>query len=106
MPSLIRLYIIQCAIGFALSAVFVALLFWFDVGRLWTMVSNSDVGLLAAGMLFVANGIVFAGAQFAITVMRMGVTDEDPAPPSHGRPVPQLQPVAVRSDVPRIPRRS
>lgn len=105
MPSLVRLYISQCIVGFALSAVFVALLFWFDVARLWSLVSNSDVGLLAAGMLFVANGIVFAGAQFAITIMRMGASEEDQAPPSGGNRVRELQAIAVRTDVPPILRR-
>lgn len=106
MPSLVRLYIRQCAVGFALSAVFCCLLFWFDVARLWTLVSNSDVGLMAAAMLFVANGIVFAGAQFGITVMRMGSTEDEPAPPSGGHPVHATVPIPVRTDVPAVPRRT
>jgi hypothetical protein len=78
MPPLIRLYVRHCAIGFLLSAVFVGMLFAFDVANLWTLVSRSDVGLMAAFMLFMGNGIVFAGVQFGITVMRMG--DDDDAP--------------------------
>jgi hypothetical protein len=78
MPPLIRLYIRHCAIGFFLSAVFVGLLFAFDVANLWTLVSRSDMGLLAAFMLFMGNGIVFAGVQFGITVMRMGEEDDEP----------------------------
>lgn len=99
MPPLVRLYIRHCAIGFALSAVFVGLLFAFDVGRLWTLVSRSDMGLIAALMLFMGNGIVFAGVQFGITVMRMG---EDDGPRGGLR-----DPVAipVRIDVPKAPRR-
>jgi hypothetical protein len=31
---------------------------------------------MAAIMLFMGNGIVFAGVQFGITVMRMGEDDE------------------------------
>ena len=78
MPPIVRLYIRHCLIGFGLSAVFVGLLFAFDVARLWTLVSHSDVGILAAFMLFMGNGIVFAGVQFGIMVMRMG---EDDVPP-------------------------
>jgi uncharacterized membrane protein len=78
MPPLIRLYIRHCAIGFLLSAVFVGLLFAFDVAKLWTLVSRSDMGVIAALMLFMGNGIVFAGVQFGITIMRMGERDDEP----------------------------
>jgi hypothetical protein len=94
MPPLIRLYIRHCAIGFALSAVFVGLLFAFDVANLWTLVSRSDMGLMAAFMLFMGNGVVFAGVQFGITVMRMGEDEEprggrrDPATITGAIPVP------------------
>ncbi|MEM0947368.1 MAG: hypothetical protein AAGK37_08185 [Pseudomonadota bacterium] len=72
MPELVRFYIRHTLIGFGLSAVFVGLLFWFDVAGLWRLVSGSDVGLLAAFLLFMFNGIVFAGAQFGIAIMRLG----------------------------------
>ncbi len=77
MPKLIRLYITQVAIGFALSAVLVALLMWFNVANLWHLVSTSDVGLLAVFLLWLFNGIVFAGVQFGIAVMNMAEDDDD-----------------------------
>lgn len=77
MPHIAHVYIRQVIIGFILSAVFVGLLFWFNVANLWHLVSTSDVGWIAAGMLFFFNGIVFAGVQFAITIMRMGDDDDD-----------------------------
>jgi hypothetical protein len=95
MPPLIRLYIRHSAIGFALSAVFVGLLFVFDVANLWTLVSRSDVGLMAAFMLFMGNGIVFAGVQFGITVMRLG-EDED-----SGGGLPDAIPVRADNTRPR-----
>ena len=101
MPPLIRLYIRHCAIGFAVSAIFVGMLFAFDVANLWTLVSRSDVGLLATVMLFVGNGIVFAGVQFGISVMRMA--DDDDAHPRGGQRDPVLLPVP--STVPIVPRR-
>lgn len=97
MPRLIRLYIRQCAIGFLLSGIFVGALFAFDVANLWTLVSRSDVGIMAAVMLFIGNGIVFAGVQFGITVMRMGEEDDEPR---GGEPEPVLLPVLAR--VPRV----
>ena len=45
MPKLIRLYIINVAIGFALAAVFVAMLLWFNIGNLWHLVTHSDKGV-------------------------------------------------------------
>ncbi len=77
MPDLIRLYIRQTALGFVIAAVFVGMLFWFDVAGLWRLVSNSDVGLLAAFLLVVFNGIVFSGVQFGIAVMNMAEDDPD-----------------------------
>lgn len=77
MPALVRLYIRHCLIGFGLSAVFVGALFYFDIAHLWSLVSNSDIGWLAALMLFMGNGIVFAGVQFGITIMRMGDCEDE-----------------------------
>ncbi|SEQ89616.1 hypothetical protein [Thalassovita taeanensis] len=77
MPKLIRLYITQVLIGFGISAAFVAMLLWFNVANLWHLVSHSDAGVLAVVILWFANGIVFAGVQFAIAVMRLKDDDDD-----------------------------
>ncbi|MBK5933205.1 hypothetical protein C8N32_102223 [Rhodovulum imhoffii] len=75
MPQLVRLYIRQTLIGFVLSAVFVAMLLSFNVANLWHLVTHVSLGWVAVVMLFVFNGIVFAGVQFGISIMRM--TEED-----------------------------
>ena len=85
MPKLVRLYIRHVAIGYALSAGFVALLLWFNVANLWHLVNSSDMGLLAVALLVLFNGIVFAGVQFGIVIMRMGADDDDSG---HRRPPP------------------
>jgi hypothetical protein len=77
MPKLVRLYITQVAIGFGIAGAFVAMLLWFNVANLWHLVTHSDKGLLAVVVLWFANGIVFAGVQFAIAVMRMKDDDDD-----------------------------
>ncbi|SEL11168.1 hypothetical protein SAMN05443999_103333 [Roseovarius azorensis] len=77
MPKLIRLYITQVAIGFGIAGAFVALLLWFDIANLWHLVTHSDKGVLAVVILWIANGIVFAGVQFAIAVMRLKDNDDD-----------------------------
>lgn len=99
MPKLIRLYIINVLIGFAIAAAFVAMLLWFNIANLWSLVSNSDAGLLAVFILWFANGIVFAGVQFAIAVMRL----KDDTPKRHGgRPIKMdySQPIKVRQEAP------
>ncbi|MBO9479087.1 hypothetical protein J7382_16180 [Shimia sp. R11_0] len=71
MPKLIALYIRQVAIGFAISAAFVAMLLYLNVANLWHLVSSSSDGVLAVVVMWVLNGIVFAGVQFGIAIMRM-----------------------------------
>jgi hypothetical protein len=78
MPKLIRMYIINVAIGFALAAVFVAMLLWFNIANLWHLISTSDKGWLALVILWVSNGIIFAGVQFGIAVMCMRDDDDGP----------------------------
>jgi hypothetical protein len=78
MPKLIRLYILSVAIGFALSAVFLGLLVWQDIAGLGHLVLETASGGVAAVMLFVMNGIIFAGVQFAIAIMRMAEDDNEP----------------------------
>jgi hypothetical protein len=81
MPKLIRLYIQSIAIGFALSAVFAAVMVGFDVMGLGRLILGSSTGLVALAMLIVFNGIVFSGVQFGLRVMLMA---EDDTPPRGG----------------------
>jgi hypothetical protein len=98
MPTLIRLYIRQVLVGFGLSAVFVAMLLHLDVARLGQLVANSDVGGVAVIMLWVFNGIVFAGVQFAMSIMRL--SDNTPSGGARMKTEQALLPVRVdtRSD--------
>ncbi|OWU83231.1 hypothetical protein ATO6_18970 [Oceanicola sp. 22II-s10i] len=77
MPKLIRLYISSVLTGFAIAAVFAALLIWFDVGHLRHLAQGPD-GVLAVFLLWFFNGIVFAGVQFAYRIMRMADKPEGP----------------------------
>lgn len=78
MPKLVRLYITNVAIGFGLGAVFVAMLVWFNIAGLGHLVMDTTGGWLAGVMLWVSNGIIFAGAQFGIAVMRLAEDDHAP----------------------------
>lgn len=101
MPKLIRLYITHCAIGFGIAAGFVGMLLWFNIANLWHLISTSDKGWLALLVLWLSNGVVFAGVQFGIAVMRMKDGDDDE--PRGGRrqrvaPQPRMIPVRVAAD--------
>lgn len=80
MPKLIRLYIVNVAIGFGIAAAFVGMLLWFDIANLWHLVTHSDKGWLALLILWISNGIIFAGVQFGIAVMRLKDDDDDDHP--------------------------
>lgn len=77
MPHLVRLYIRQVTIGFFISAAFVALLLYLNVANLWHLVSHVHGGWIAVLMLWVFNGIIFAGVQFALSLPR-GHGDDGP----------------------------
>ncbi len=94
MPDLIRLYIRHALIGFGISAVFVAGLLYLNVANLWHLVSTSNLGWIAVLMLFMFNGIVFAGAQFGIQIMRMA-EDNKPAGGSKRRIGAMMKPALV-----------
>ena len=106
MPKLVRLYIVNVLIGFALAGLFVAMMLYFNIANLWHLVSHSDKGVLAVFVLWLANGIVFAGVQFSIAVM--GMKDDDDDEPRGGRRRPihidTSRPVMVRAPA-RAPRR-
>ena len=99
MPELIRLYIRSTIIGFAVAAAMVAMLLWLNVANLGYLVTHSDGGILAVFLLWVFNGIVFAGVQFGIAIMGMAEDDDDDTPGGGLRDghVPDLLPVPVRS---------
>lgn len=108
MPKLIRLYITQVLIGFGIAAAFVAMLLYFNLANLWHLVTHSSSGLLAVFILWFANGIVFAGVQFAIAVMRLKDDDDsngggrrDPIRVDMTRMVPVRQEAKVKNSLTR-----
>ena len=100
MPKLIKLYIQQVLIGFGLSAVFTAILVYFDIGNLQRLLLGSSDGLLGLFLIFFFNGLVFAGVQFAIRIMRMGQEDDDDDDDDRGMPVRfgELIPIRISTD--------
>jgi len=84
LPRVVRLYILNCLFGFALSATFTALILWLDVAGIGHLVATVSGGGLAALVFFMLNGIVFAGVQTAIVVWSMDY-DDTPKPPKGTR---------------------
>lgn len=95
MPKLIKLYIVNVAYGFGLSVVFLGLLLWADVAGLRHLIFQSSMGWVAAVMMIVMNGVVFAGVQFGIAVMRLAEDPEGPKGGSRAPAVSRLMPVRI-----------
>ena len=93
MPKLIRLYTVNVLIGFALALLFVTGLVWLDVANLRHLIPDISSGPLAFVLLVLSNGVVFAGVQFGIAVMRLA---EDDSAPKGGRGVPMASLIPVR----------
>jgi hypothetical protein len=87
MPKLIKFYIVNCLIGFAISAAFTAALLWFNVANLWHLIAGSDIGLMAVVVFWMLNGIVFAGVQFGVAVMLLADSEDDGPRGGTGVPV-------------------
>jgi hypothetical protein len=96
MPQIVRFYVKHVIIGFAVSAALVGGLLGLNIGNLWHLASTSDVGLLAVFLLWVFNGIVFAGVQFGIAIMGLAERDNGDG----GGPAPVLLPITVPVTVP------
>ena len=77
MPEIARFYLRHSLIGFGVAAVFVALLLWFNIANLASLIFASPSWALALFMLWFFNGIVFAGVQFGIAVMGMAEPTDD-----------------------------
>ena len=96
MPHLIRLYIRQVIIGYVLSALFVAVLLWLNVANLWHLVTHVNVGWIAVLMLWVFNGIIFAGVQFALSLPQgHGEEDDDQGGKRDALPVMLAEPLPL-----------
>lgn len=104
MPKIIRFYIRHVLIGFAIAAVFVGMLLWFNVANLTNLIFTSDIWAVALFMLWFFNGIVFAGVQFGIAVMAMAEKPEDDGHNGnlgvHAEPVPVPAPAPRKSHIP------
>lgn len=92
MPSHIQFLLRHALIGAIAAISFVALLLWFNVMNLWHLVTHSEAGILALGVMTVFFIITFASVQMGIAVMALGEEDDDEGPRGN---VPELAVVPV-----------
>lgn len=99
MPILVRFMLKHALFGYGAALVFTGVLLWLDIGGLATLMLQSRVGLLAAGMLFFFTGLTFGSLQMGIAVMTLRPErgDEDTGLGLECESVPVLQRVPVKS---------
>lgn len=93
---LVAFYIRSCVLGFVLAGVFTAALIGMNVGRIGYLVTHVEGGYLAAFLLWFFNGIVFSGAQAAVSVLLMAEGEDEGR--GGGTPDPIAIPIPVRAD--------
>lgn len=76
MPRLVKMYLVNVAVGFGIAGLFMAILLGFDVAGIGRLVMETQQGWIAGLMLFMASGTLFAGVQFALRVMALAESDD------------------------------
>ncbi|MEM6372395.1 MAG: hypothetical protein AAF727_06400 [Pseudomonadota bacterium] len=69
---LIRLFLTGTAVGFALSAAFVAVIWVWDIAGIHTHARNSDDAFLILFILWFFNGLLFGAVQIGYAVWHIG----------------------------------
>jgi len=107
MPRLMKLYIHQSLVGVGIATIFVAMLLAMNVGNIWYLATNTTEGPFAVLVLWAHFALLFAGVQFAISVMRLASEDDAPTGGTRIRPRRLVRVTAeAPSRVPRIGKRS
>jgi hypothetical protein len=92
MPRIMKVFWLQVATGFGIAALFVGGIIWIDLGGLWRLVSGTQGGYLAAILLWVLHGSVFAAVQFGIA---LAMTEASKPGGGTPRPAPCTAPPTV-----------
>lgn len=97
MPRLIRLVLVQCAVGFGIATLAMAGLLLADPGDARSLLLGAAGHWWPAALLWVFLGMTFGAVQIGVATMLLATPDPPPRP--RGRPVP------VRLAVPAVIRR-
>jgi hypothetical protein len=77
MPQAVRFIVHHALIGLAIGLAFVMLILALDIAHIRSLASQSEMGLVVVGMLVVAFGATFGGAQIAFAIMLAPREDGD-----------------------------
>lgn len=92
MPHLVRLMLLHGALGFGISAVFVALLLSTDTNGLATLMRSAESHPLPALLLWFFCGLTFGSVQIGTAIMLPGPDSK----PQGGTRIPIALPVRAR----------
>ena len=73
---ILRLFIVNWALGIALGWVFAAAVLWADIGGLRSLIMASDIAIPALALLFGGFSITCGGVVCASAIMRLPQQDE------------------------------
>lgn len=93
MPKHIRFLLKHAVFGAFAALCFVSLLLWFNVANLWYLVTHTDAGPLALGIMTVFFVITFGSVQMGLAVM--GLADKSDDKPPRGPKTPVLAKVSL-----------
>ncbi|HEY9056181.1 MAG TPA: hypothetical protein VIN77_03430 [Aurantimonas sp.] len=102
MPNLFRFLARNALIGFSAAAFFVAVLALADIGGFGTVITRSDSGPLAIGLVVYFLGLTFSSVQIGMVIMLSGRfpdDDEGPKRGGRGRLAEWFAPPAARSPI-------
>lgn len=74
---ILRLFLVNWALGIALGWVFAAAVLWADIGGLRTLIMASDIAIPALALLFGGFSITCGGVVCASAIMRVPLQDND-----------------------------
>lgn len=68
-PHLMRMFFVSWGIGFVLSALFLALMIWFNLMNVGFLILNTDGGYTMALVFWVFTATLFGAVQFSLVIM-------------------------------------
>jgi len=68
-PHLMRIFFVSWAIGFGLSALFFALMIWFNLMNVGHLILHADGGYIMGIVFWVLSATLFGGVQFSLVIM-------------------------------------
>lgn len=77
MPAHVRFLLRNALIGFALAAILVGAMIWFDFARLATLAAQSNSAFVAFPVLTFFLGLTFASVQMGAAIMLLPREGED-----------------------------